>query len=47
MSILYFEGLMKYRHLHPHEYKTYQRLLRRRERLVNRRLSKAMKELRR
>ena len=47
MSILYFEGLMKYRHLHPHEYKDYQRLLRRRERVVNRRLSKAMKELKR
>ena len=45
MQLLFFENLMKYRRLHPHEYKTYRGLLRKRERIVNRRLSKAMKGL--
>ena len=45
MQILYFENMMKYRRLYPHEFKTYHGLLRRRNRLVNERLSKAMKEL--
>lgn len=47
MNILFFENRMKYTRLNPHEYKTYKGLLSRRERLVNKRLSKAMKELRR
>ena len=46
MQILYFENLLRYRRLHPHEYKDYQMLLRKRGRMVNKRLSKALKELR-
>ena len=45
--ILIFENIQKYRRLFPHEYKDYQGLLRRREELVNERLSMAMKELKR
>jgi len=45
MQILYFENMMKYRKLHPHEYRTYKGLLQYRNRLVNERLSKAMRGL--